>query len=137
VWRLLRLRERLHSPMRPCGMSGKRPVHSNISFGVNATISSMRRFRQRRCPWPVGASFQTDGLVSGRLMRPRLSEIPTIGRSVPIVAETEQIRNRRNSPLNSRAQFFDGLVRRFFVLRGKNLYKQINALWSVKTIEWE
>jgi hypothetical protein len=36
-----------------------------------------------------------------------------------IVAETEQIPNRRNSPLNSRAEISDGLARRFFVVAGK------------------
>lgn len=41
--------------------------------------------------------------------------------SMPIVAETVQIPSRRNSSLNSRAQFSDGPGRRFFVVRGKNL----------------
>jgi hypothetical protein len=39
--------------------------------------------------------------------------------SLPIVAETEQIPNRRNSPLNSRAQISDGSGRRFIVVHGK------------------
>ena len=38
-----------------------------------------------------------------------------IDRLMPIVAETEQIADRRNSPLNSRPQISDGSVRRFFV----------------------
>jgi hypothetical protein len=36
------------------------------------------------------------------------AETSKIDRSIPIVAETEQIPNRRNSALNSRAQISDG-----------------------------
>jgi hypothetical protein len=43
-----------------------------------------------------------------------------IDRSIPIVAETEQILNRQISPLKSRAQISDGSPRRFFVVRGKS-----------------
>jgi hypothetical protein len=43
-----------------------------------------------------------------------------IDRSSAIVAETEQIPNRENSPLNSRAQILDGSGSRFFVVRGEN-----------------
>jgi hypothetical protein len=39
-----------------------------------------------------------------------------IDRSLPIVAETEQILNRQNSPLNSRAEIFDGSGRQFFIV---------------------
>jgi hypothetical protein len=46
-----------------------------------------------------------------------------IDRSVSIVAETEQLPNRRNSPLNSTAQMSDGPGKRFFVMRGKNLVR--------------
>jgi hypothetical protein len=42
-----------------------------------------------------------------------------IDRSSAIVAETEQIPNRRNSPLNSRVQISDGSGSRFFVVQGK------------------
>jgi hypothetical protein len=44
-----------------------------------------------------------------------------IGRSMSIVAETEQIAYRRNWCLKSRAQFSDRLARRFFVGCRKNL----------------
>lgn len=44
-----------------------------------------------------------------------------IGQSMSVVAETEQIADRRNSPLNSRAQFSDGSLRRFLVARRKQL----------------
>jgi hypothetical protein len=43
-----------------------------------------------------------------------------IDQSMPIVAETEQIAERRNSPLNSRAQISDGSGRRFFIVCRKN-----------------
>jgi hypothetical protein len=48
--------------------------------------------------------------------------VPTsrIDRSMPIVAETEQITDRRNSYLESRARISDGPGRRFFVMRSKN-----------------
>jgi hypothetical protein len=38
----------------------------------------------------------------------------------PIVIETEEIPNRRNSPLNSRARFSDGSEMRFFGMGRKN-----------------
>jgi hypothetical protein len=43
-----------------------------------------------------------------------LDEFQKIDQSLPIVAEAEPILNRRNSPLNSRAQISDGSE----VLRG-------------------
>jgi hypothetical protein len=66
-----------------------------------------------------------------------LAEIPKTDRLIRIVGETQQIPNRRISPLNSRAQISDGSGRRFFVVRGKSLRCQINALPWRKTIEWE
>jgi hypothetical protein len=48
-------------------------------------------------------------------------QILKIDRSMPIVAEIEQIRNRQNCLAKSRAQISDGSARRFFVMRGKNL----------------
>src|SRR5438128_3773466 len=50
---------------------------------------------------------------------------------MPIVAETEQIPSRRNSPLNSRAQISDGSGERFFIVLGNNLRLEFNALRSV------
>jgi hypothetical protein len=44
-----------------------------------------------------------------------------IDRLIPIVAETEQIVDRRNRRLKSRAQISDGSARRFFVVRRKDL----------------
>ena len=42
-----------------------------------------------------------------------------IDQSISIVFETEQIADRRNSPLNSRARISDGSGIRFFVVSGK------------------
>ena len=42
-----------------------------------------------------------------------------IDQSISIVCETEQIADRRNSPLNSRARISDGSGIRFFVVSGK------------------
>jgi hypothetical protein len=47
------------------------------------------------------------------------SEIAKIDRLVPIVAETEQILNRRIFSLKSRAQISDGSGRRCFIMRIK------------------
>jgi hypothetical protein len=49
-----------------------------------------------------------------------LDEFEKIDQLMPIVAETEQIADRRNSPLKSRARNFDGSGRRFFGVSGKN-----------------
>ena len=42
-----------------------------------------------------------------------------IDQSISIVCETEQIADRRNSPLNSRARISDGSGMRFFVVSEK------------------
>jgi hypothetical protein len=47
---------------------------------------------------------------------------------MPIVSETEQIRNWRNLLLKSRAEISDGSTRRFFVVRRRNLQREISAL---------
>jgi hypothetical protein len=49
----------------------------------------------------------------------RLGRRPSekLDRLIPIVAETEQIVDRRNWCLKSRAQISDGSARRFFVVR--------------------
>jgi hypothetical protein len=95
-----------------------RPVDLQIQF-------------DRTCP------SLTDGLFCTKPMTSFPLEISKIGRSMPIVAETEQIADRRNSPLNSRAQFFDGSERRFFLVRRRNLRSHIKGLLWPKTIEWE
>jgi hypothetical protein len=46
---------------------------------------------------------------------------PKIGRSLSKVPETEEMADRRNWCLKSRARVSDGLARRFFVVRRKNL----------------
>jgi hypothetical protein len=66
-----------------------------------------------------------------------LAETPKIDRLILIVCETEPILNRRISSLNSRARISDGMGRRFFIVRRKNLCAEFNALRSLKTIEWE
>jgi hypothetical protein len=60
-----------------------------------------------------------------------------IDQSTPIVAEIEQIADRRNLRLKSRARISDGPGRRFFVGPGENLRRKINALLCAKMIEWE
>jgi hypothetical protein len=60
-----------------------------------------------------------DGLF-GRLETPLLWRTPRkIDRPISKVFETEQIADRRNSPLDSRARISDGSGRRFFVVSGK------------------
>lgn len=79
------------------------------SMVVEVIISSGRGGRQRR-----------DGLFGNCRYGSVGSRQKEIGRSIPIVAETEQIADRRYSPLNSRAQISDGSARRFFVVCIKN-----------------
>jgi hypothetical protein len=62
-----------------------------------------------------------DGIFVAIQSQSFFREMSKIDRSMPIVAETQQILNRRNSPLNSRAEISDGSGRRFFVVRRKNL----------------
>jgi hypothetical protein len=52
--------------------------------------------------------------------RGSLRRLSKSDRSMPIVAETERILNRRNSLLKSRAQTFDVSWSRFLTTRGKN-----------------
>jgi hypothetical protein len=60
-----------------------------------------------------------DGLF-GRLETPLLRRTPRkIDQPISIVFELEQIADRRNSPLNSRARFSDGSGIRFFFVSGK------------------
>src|SRR3979490_3041716 len=55
-----------------------------------------------------------------KLETPLLRRTPRkIDQSISIVCETEQIADRRNSPLNSRARISDGSGIRFFVVSGK------------------
>ena len=64
---------------------------------------------------------RSDGIFASQRTGMRRFEVSGAGRLMPIVVETEQIADRRNFPLNSRAQFSDGSARRFFVVRRKNL----------------
>src|SRR6516162_4688807 len=59
-------------------------------------------------------------LPTGLIVKAQL-RTSKIDQSMSIVAETEGILNRRNFPLKSRAKISDGSVRRFFVVRSKNL----------------
>jgi hypothetical protein len=60
-----------------------------------------------------------DGLFD-RPETPLLRRTPRkIDQPISIVFETEQIADRRNSPLNSRARISDGSGIRFFVVSGK------------------
>ena len=65
-----------------------------------------------------------------------LAGVLKIGRSMAIVAETERIPNRRNSPLNSRAQISDGSGRRFLMVRQKIFCCWINVLLPLRTTGW-
>jgi hypothetical protein len=55
---------------------------------------------------------KADGIFPGDAARCMLDESQRIDRSIPIVTETEQIADRRNSSLNSRAQISDGSAAR-------------------------
>jgi hypothetical protein len=94
---------------------------------------SVSTMREGRCLVVGGA----DGLFSPSPRRHSHEITSGIDQSTPIVVETEQISNRRNSPLNSRAEISDGLGKRFFVVCRKNLYLEFNALRSLRIIEWE
>ncbi|HUN97373.1 MAG TPA: hypothetical protein VMU69_14230, partial [Bradyrhizobium sp.] len=73
----------------------------------------------------------------GRLRMQSGRRIQEIDQAMPIVAETEQIVDRRDSCLKSRARFSDGSGIRFFRMLGKNLRWLISELSSLITIEWE
>jgi hypothetical protein len=51
-----------------------------------------------------------------------LAETPKTDRLILIVGETQQIPNRRISPLNSRTQISDGSGRRFFAACAEKIY---------------
>jgi hypothetical protein len=78
-------------------------------------------FRAFLSKGPDLTSIIADGLFCEPDNIALATEFQKIDRSMPIVAETEQIADRRNSCLESRAQFSDGSARRFFVVRRKNL----------------
>jgi hypothetical protein len=64
---------------------------------------------------------ELDGLFRAPATPPFSRDFLEIGRLIPKVAETEQISNRRNSPLNSRAKVPNGSGGRCFVVRKKNI----------------
>lgn len=82
---------------------------------------------------------QADLTVFSRPLRMtvRLAATPRIDRLVPIVAGTEQIVDRRNSRLKSRARTSDGSTRRFFFISKKNCTVRSAHYHGSKTIEWE
>jgi hypothetical protein len=61
----------------------------------------------------------TDGIFQRHVTPAAIDEVKKTDRSIPIVSETEQIGDCRNSPLKSRAQISDGSGGRFFVVRRK------------------
>jgi hypothetical protein len=77
---------------------------------------------KRRLPVLVRCSLNrtADGLFASKPIAPLSPRLLKIDRSMPIVAETEQIPNRRQSPLNSRAQISDGLGARCLSVDGNN-----------------
>jgi hypothetical protein len=72
-----------------------------------------------------------------RLTAPLWRELREIDRLMPIVVETEQILNRPNSLLRSRAQISDGSWSRFLRTRRKHLHCYTKALPYLRIIEWE
>jgi hypothetical protein len=68
--------------------------------------------------------------------RGMLDKYQRIDQSMPIVAETDQITNRRNSLLKSRVQISDGSVRRFFGACGKDLHKEFRWALSEEPGLW-
>jgi hypothetical protein len=80
---------------------------------------------------PVTVFLGTAGIASSTAVREKIDQL------MSIVTETEQIADRRNYRLNSRAQISDGSGTRFFSALGKSLRCEFNALPSPKTIEWE
>jgi len=71
---------------------------------------------------PLEVVVTADGIFPAKRDLCTLDEFNKIDRSMPIVAETEQILNRQNSPLNSRVEISDQSERRFFVVGRKNPY---------------
>jgi len=69
-------------------------------------------------PAPFTRSIaEADGLFCWCALTACSMRFKKIDRLIPIVVETEQIVDRRNWCLKSRAQISDGLARRFFVVR--------------------
>jgi hypothetical protein len=106
-----------------------------ISADTVGRLSSERDQQVRNgSPLPRVKSYTTsrdttaDGLFSAKRIAPLSPQISEIDQLMPIVAETEQIPNRRNSPLNSRAQISDGPRRRFFIASGK-VYPARSICW--------
>jgi hypothetical protein len=66
-----------------------------------------------------GRPFIRHGSFFGQADNAARPQILKIDRSMPIVAEIEQIRNRGNCLANSRAQISDGSAERFCVVRGE------------------
>ena len=79
-----------------------------------AGIVENHKRRRRRDRGNVGTVFLRAAIHSRLGTRRQGND-----RSIPIVAETERISNRRNSPLNSRAPTSDRSGRRFFIVSKK------------------
>jgi hypothetical protein len=84
---------------------------------------------------PVGVAVVTV-FFSAKPMTPLSLQILKIDRSTPIVPETEQILNRRNSLLKSKAQISDGSGSRPWPYPEKFAPK-ISALRCLRMTEWE
>lgn len=99
---------RLTGPARSCGDGEVNSNRTQVRFEV------------------VGA--EADGVFRVGPMTLFSPETLKIERSLPIMVETEQIPNRRNSLLKSKAQISDGLESRFLIVRRKILRCWISAL---------
>jgi hypothetical protein len=94
-------------------------------------ISARQRLKSLNCAMALTAFFAGERALFRRYLFQKIDQ------SMPIVAETELIANRRGSRLESRARISDGSARRFFVVRRKDLRSGIRALPCLQMIEWE
>jgi hypothetical protein len=95
-------------------------IPADVSSKCGLALASRRRRRIGGAP--------SDGIF-GRSADDELTlGMSKIDRLMSIVPETGQNRIRRNSPLKSRAQIYDGSMSRFFVLRREHLRSKFSAL---------
>jgi predicted amidohydrolase len=96
-----------HGVTRWAAILGAVPVVRATTHGISSVFDAAGRTVSR------ASSF--DGPV---VLVADVPVIAKLGVLMPIVGEPEPVLNRRNSPLNSRAQFSDGSGRRFFAVCG-------------------
>ena len=99
--------------MRRCGKSNRKAW---LQEQLNALLENLIARFVLDGLFPITAA--AFGFAGGSVSRQK-----KIGRSMPVVAATKQIPNRRKSPLNSRAQIYGGSQSRFVRVRRKNLHR--------------